>query len=112
LEILARRAAGSMRDSQSLLEQLLAFGSAQHPGAPAAGALGGHKITAEDVHRMLGTAAQGRLTTLLEHVGRRDAAAAIGTLDAALAEGVDVGQLLDQLLGYLRDVMILSVGGP
>ncbi len=98
LEILARRAGGSMRDSQSLLEQLLAFG--------------GQKITAADVHRMLGTAAQGRLTTLLEHIARRDGAAAIGTLDAALAEGVDVGQLLDQLLGYLRDAMILSVGGP
>ncbi len=97
LEILARRAAGSMRDSQSLLEQLLAFG--------------GQKITAADVHRMLGTAAQGRLTTLLEHIAQRNSAAALGTLDAALAEGVDVGQLLDQLLGYLRDVMILAVGG-
>src|SRR5262245_44416875 len=98
LDILARRAAGSMRDSQSLLEQLLAFG--------------GQKITADDVHRMLGTAAQGRLTTLLKHVVQRDTAAAIGTLDAALNEGVDVGQLLDQRLGYLRDVRLHSVGAP
>ncbi len=42
LEVLARRAAGSMRDSQSLLEQLLAFS----PG----------RITVADVHGMLGTA--------------------------------------------------------
>ncbi len=42
LEVLARRAAGSMRDSQSLLEQLLAFS----PG----------RITLEDVNGMLGTA--------------------------------------------------------
>ena len=47
LEILARRAAGSMRDSQSLLEQLLAFGSRQ--------------ITVADVHRLLGTAGSERI---------------------------------------------------
>src|ERR1700680_4947394 len=43
LALLARRANGSMRDSQSLLEQLLACGEKQ--------------ITAADVHAMLGTAA-------------------------------------------------------
>src|SRR5436190_7730085 len=46
LQILARRAAGSMRDSQSLLEQLLTFG--------------GKKIAVEDVHAMLGTAKTSR----------------------------------------------------
>jgi DNA polymerase-3 subunit gamma/tau len=97
LEILARRAAGSMRDSQSLLEQLLAFG--------------GERITAADVNRMLGTAAQGRLMTLVEHIVARNPAAALATLDAALAEGVDVGQILDQLLGYFRDLMVAAAGG-
>jgi DNA polymerase III subunit gamma/tau len=96
LEILARRAAGSMRDSQSLLEQLLAFG--------------GSSITVADVHRMLGTAADGRLAPLVAHLAERDAAAALSDLDAALGEGVDVGQLLDQLLGYFRDLLVLSVG--
>ena len=96
LEILARRAAGSMRDSQSLLEQLLAFGGAQ--------------ITVADVHRMLGTADDGRLAPLVKHLVERDAAAALAELDAALAEGVDVGQLLEQLLGYYRDLMVAAVG--
>jgi DNA polymerase-3 subunit gamma/tau len=98
LEILARRAGGSMRDSQSLLEQLLAFG--------------GEKITAADVHAMLGSAADGRLGKLVTHLVERDASAALADLDAALAEGVDVGQLLDQLLGYFRDVMTATVGCP
>jgi DNA polymerase-3 subunit gamma/tau len=98
LEILARRAAGSMRDSQSLLEQLLAFG--------------GQKITVEDVHRMLGTAAEGRLGPLVEHLLARDAAGALGDLANALDEGVDVGQLLEQLLGYFRDLMVTAVGCP
>ena len=51
LEVLARRAAGSMRDSQSLLEQLLAFS----PG----------RITVADVHGMLGTAGEERLAALV-----------------------------------------------
>ncbi|MCU0714064.1 MAG: DNA polymerase III subunit gamma/tau, partial [Pirellula sp.] len=47
LQLVARRAAGSMRDSQSLLEQLLSFC--------------GDRIRVEDVHSMLGTADETRL---------------------------------------------------
>src|SRR5438132_4555839 len=47
LQIVARRAAGSMRDSQSLLEQLLSFG--------------GQRITVADVHSLLATAHSARL---------------------------------------------------
>ena len=96
LEALARRAAGSMRDSQSLLEQLLAF-------AP-------ERITVADVHEMLGTAGDESLTAMVEHLVNRDAAAALAQFDAALAEGVDVGQFLEQLFGYLRDCMTAAAG--
>jgi DNA polymerase-3 subunit gamma/tau len=99
LETLARRAAGSMRDSQSLLEQLLAFS----PG----------RITLADVHSMLGTAADESLTALVQQLIEQDAAAALATLDAALGMGVDVGQLIEQLLGYFRDCMVTAAGcGP
>ena len=70
LEVLARRAAGSMRDSQSLLEQLLAFS----PG----------RITVAEVHGMLGTAGEERLAALVGHLIERNAAAALADLDAAL----------------------------
>ena len=39
-----------------------------------------------------------------------NAAAALAELDAAIAEGAEVGQLVDQLLGYFRDVMTQAVG--
>lgn len=97
LEVLARRAAGSMRDSQSLLEQLLASGT---------------KITLADVHHLLGTAASGRLEQMARHLVDRNAAGALAELDSALAEGVETGQLLDQLLGYFRDCLVASVGCP
>ena len=70
LEVLARRAAGSMRDSQSLLEQLLAFSAG--------------RITVADVHGMLGTAGEERLAALMGHLVERNPAAALADLDAAL----------------------------
>jgi DNA polymerase-3 subunit gamma/tau len=98
LALLARRAAGSMRDSQSLLEQLLAFGH--------------ERLTVADIHAMLGTASDERLAALVQHLADRNAAGALAEFDAALADGVEVGQMLDQLLGYFRDAMTLVVGCP
>ena len=98
LQILARRAAGSMRDSQSLLEQLLAFG--------------GKKISVEDVHSMLGTAKTSRLADLAHCIVERNAAEALRQLDGAVQEGVDLGQMTEQLLGYFRDTMAALVGCP
>ena len=98
IEVLARRAAGSMRDGQSLLEQLLAFVT--------------EKITIGDVHGMLGTAGDERLVRLVGYLAQRDAASALAELDGALIEGVDVAQLLEQLFGYLRDCMAAAAGCP
>ncbi len=96
LRMLARSAAGSMRDSQSLLEQLLSFSN--------------QRITLEEVQRMLGSARGGRLGNLGEALIRRDSAAALLELDGALQEGTDAGQLTNQLLGYFRDMLTASLG--
>ena len=88
-----------MRDSQSLLEQLLAVAD--------------KRISAADVNSLLGTAPVERLSGLVGHLAARDAGAALAEMDGALSSGVDVGQLLDQLIGYFRDVMAVAVGcGP
>jgi DNA polymerase-3 subunit gamma/tau len=87
-----------MRDSQSLLEQIMATG--------------GRTITVDDVQRLLGIAADTRLAALVEHLVARNAAGALAELDAAVRQGVDVGQLVDQLLGWLRDLLAASVGCP
>lgn len=96
LELVARRAAGSMRDSQSIFDQLLAFGE-EH-------------IQAADVHRLLGTASDDRLIEIGAALVRRDQATALAAFHAALDDGVQVGELTDQLLFYLRDLMILATG--
>ncbi len=96
LELIARRAAGSMRDSQSLLEQVLSFSDG--------------KLTADQVHMMLGTADDERLHQLAVAMADRDAAAAMQQLDAGIDAGVDAGRLAEQLLGYFRDLMAVTVG--
>ena len=98
LELIARRAAGSMRDSQSLLEQLL--GAAAGP------------IGVDDVHAVIGTGSEERIGELLAAVAARDAARAIAALDLALAGGADPGGVMEQLLAALRDCLLASVGCP
>ena len=96
LELIARRAAGSMRDSQSLLEQVLSFSDG--------------KLTADQVHAMLGTADDERLHQLARAMADRDAAETLQQMDAAIDAGVDAGRLAEQLLGYFRDLMAVTVG--
>jgi DNA polymerase-3 subunit gamma/tau len=96
LELIARRAAGSMRDSQSLLEQVLSFSDG--------------KLTADQVHAMLGTADDVRLHALANAMADRDAAATLAQMDVAIDAGVDAGRLAEQLLGYFRDMMAATVG--
>jgi DNA polymerase-3 subunit gamma/tau len=96
LHLIARRAAGSMRDSQSLLEQLL--GASTGP------------IGVDDVHAVIGTGSEERIGELLAAVAGRDAARAVAALDLALAGGADPGGVLEQLLAGLRDCLLASVG--
>ncbi len=97
LQLIARRAAGSMRDSQSLLEQILSFASGS--------------ITAETVHSILGTADESRLAAIAGAMIARNAASVLEQLDDASNAGIDAGQLGEQLLGYLRDMMAIGIGG-
>jgi DNA polymerase-3 subunit gamma/tau len=96
LRLLARRAAGSMRDSQSLLEQMLSFS--------------GGRLTVQTVHAMLGTADDSRMLELAAALSERNSRAAIELIDAAILGGVDPGQLAEQLLGFFRDMMTAAVG--
>lgn len=96
VELVARRANGSMRDSQSLFDQLLAFG--------------GKSIGAADVHRLLGTAPDERLIELTDSLITGDRGKMLALFQESVEAGVQLGELTDQLLGYFRDLMVLSAG--
>jgi DNA polymerase-3 subunit gamma/tau len=101
LELVARRAAGSMRDAQSLLDQLLAFGEGQ------AG-----RLTVDRVHELLGTAHDDRVLALATAVLEHDPKTALEFLGEAAAQGLHLGEFLDQLIEYWRDLMIVHCAGP
>jgi DNA polymerase-3 subunit gamma/tau len=98
LELIARRAGGSMRDAQSLLDQLLAFG--------------GERLTSDQVHRLLGTAHDDRVLALASAVLQHEPGQALSLLRQSAEEGLQLGELLDQLMNYWRDLMVISCAGP
>lgn len=96
LALVSRRAAGSMRDSQSLFDQVLAFGA--------------DPVTAAAVHRLLGTAPDERIVELFEGIIGQDRVKVLEEFNSTLSEGVQLGEYTDQLLSYLRDLMVLAGG--
>lgn len=96
LELVARRAAGSMRDSQSLFDQLLAFGE--------------DHIRAADVHRLLGTAPDERLIGIMQAIIGHQQGELLDQFQSVLDNGVQLGELTDQLLYYTRDLLIVASG--
>jgi len=95
VELIARRARGSMRDSQSLLDQVLAFA--------------GGALTAQKVHQLLGTAGEERVLAIAEAILTQDAPQCLRLVDSAVAEGVQLGEWVEQTLDYFRDLMVLNV---
>lgn len=102
LELIARRAAGSMRDSQSLLEQLFGIAAGDKKN-----------IELEDVHAITGTGKDEKVGELAQALINRDSPAALSALHECLTQGADAGGVLEQLLTALRNCLVASVGcGP
>ncbi len=96
LQIVARRAGGSLRDAQSLLDRLLASGSPL--------------LTVEVVNSLLGTASDERLLAMIEALAGHDAAAALRLLEQSASEGVQPAELLSGIIDFTRDALVLAVG--
>ena len=92
----ARRSSGSMRDAQSLLEQLLSSGNTH--------------LTEQVVHDALGLAPDESILDLIEALADHKPGAAFKIIEQALSCGVQAVDLLSGLLDFLRDVMVLAAG--
>jgi DNA polymerase-3 subunit gamma/tau len=98
LHFIARRAGGSMRDAQSLLDQLLAFSN--------------QRLTLDRIHSLLGTAPDERVTALVERILIHDVKGALNIVTTAAEDGLQPGELLDQLIEYWRGLMLANCSGP
>jgi DNA polymerase-3 subunit gamma/tau len=95
VRVIARQAAGSVRDGLSLLDQVIAY-------------VGDARLTRDVVADVLGVADRRLLVELAGHVLARDAGGTLRALARAADGGVDLGQLARAFLGFLRDLEIVS----
>ena len=95
IAVLAREAAGSMRDAMSLLDQVIAYG--------------GQKLTAEDVARVLGVADRAILHELASALVAGDAAAALKVVDRIAQQGFDLVHVAKDVLAHLRNLVVAKV---
>ncbi|MFR8274863.1 MAG: DNA polymerase III subunit gamma/tau [Desulfovibrio fairfieldensis] len=97
VRLLARRAAGSVRDGMSLLDQALA--------------LGGASLTTAATREVLGLAGQELFSQLFEALHGRDCAAVAALSRQILQQGVDIGFFVRELAGNLRNLFLLRQSG-
>jgi DNA polymerase III subunit gamma/tau len=95
VSVVAREAAGSVRDAMSLLDQVIAYSA--------------KKITAEDVARVLGVADRKVLFDLTSAVLEGNAAGALEVLDAVSRQGFDLVHLCRDLLHHVRNLVVGKV---
>jgi len=93
--MLAHAADGSVRDSLTLLDQAAAYAEG--------------KIGPEVITEILGGIDLDLLAEFTDIFIRRDVAAALSLLDRVVAEGKDLRQLLNGLIGHYRNLLLLSV---
>jgi DNA polymerase-3 subunit gamma/tau len=97
LEEIAKNGAGSMRDAQSLLDQVIAFcGKEIDPGA---------------VESVLGIVGQNALAKFVDCVAQRDGAGLLQQVSEVVAHGKDLGYFCRDLIEYLRNLMLVKVAG-
>ena len=97
LELIAREGTGSVRDSISLLDQLLADPDAH--------------ISLEEAEAILGTASGYNVVELADALIANDAARGLDLINAAIDGGADPRQFGRQMVEHLRQMMLVKMGG-
>ena len=98
--LIARRAAGSVRDSMSLLGQVLALGCAP-----------GEALTARMAREVLGLAGQEVMDRLLSSLASHDTTGITVLVRELLAQGADMGFFLRELGSLWRDLFLIKQAG-
>ena len=97
VSVLAREAAGSMRDAMSLVDQVIAFS--------------GNKMTEQDVTRVLGVADRKVLHDLCAALVDGSADVVLRIIDQVAQQGFDMVHVARDLLASLRNLVVAKVSG-
>lgn len=94
---IARAGDGSMRDAQSAFDQVISFA--------------GEKITTEDVEKALGIAGADVLARVMNGIAENKPAEALALVDDLVMRGHDLRNFCRDLLGHIRDLLVVKVSG-
>lgn len=92
---LAKASDGSLRDAESVLDQLVSFAK--------------EKISLKDVISLLGLVEIDALFEITDKIIQKDAKAALGLLNNLIDDGKDVSVFLTNLIEHFRNLMIAKV---
>ncbi|MXY97600.1 MAG: DNA polymerase III subunit gamma/tau, partial [Gemmatimonadetes bacterium] len=94
LALIARRVDGSMRDAESLLDQVVAFG--------------GTALTASEAAEVLGIVDQDVYFELLDIVAEQDVPAGLDLVDRIFGQGHDLEEIVLGILEHLRNLLVVK----
>ncbi len=94
IKLVAARADGSMRDAESLMDQLISVGK--------------EEITVDDVAAVLGIPDIDVFFALSDAVAKHDTGATLGALEGALDAGFDPRDLIDGIVDHLRNLLLVA----
>jgi len=95
LTIIARQATGSMRDAESLLDQLASYGDTG--------------ISVKEVREALGTGTDEAILQLTDALAHGDVARGLETIHVAVDEGADPRQFARQMVEHVRGLLLLRL---
>jgi DNA polymerase III subunit gamma/tau len=96
LSYIVKAAEGSMRDAQSLLDQIIAFS--------------GQEVVDEDVRDVLGFVPSEILDQTVSALARGDSKSLIQTVGVVIDQGLNIQQYVREFIGRIRDLLVLKLG--
>ncbi|HUW14320.1 MAG TPA: DNA polymerase III subunit gamma/tau [Anaerolineae bacterium] len=96
LDAITAQATGSMRDAISLLDQLRSYGT--------------EEITLTHVRAVLGGVGDQAVQEFVGHLVASDVPAGLDFINHLISQGVEIRQLLSEVVEYLRQLLLVKVG--
>ena len=102
LELIALNSGGSFRDAESLLDQVFTFsGVGETKG----------EIKAEEIKELLGIVETAQIIKFVDLLLAKKSFEAVGFLNELLDKGFDLQEFIKSSTNYLRQALILKIGG-
>jgi len=96
LRLIAESATGSMRDAESILDQVVAFSSEE-------------KVSQEEVKDILGIIPKELFLQITRAILRKDANSGLELIDKLVKEGIDLHQFVQDMIVYVHQLSLIKI---